>query len=71
MKRAACKGRQARRKSFFLKKEPKNFYLLRVTPNHPGGVGSYGQYAKVFWFFFSKKNRLFTGLCVTVPDSSV
>jgi hypothetical protein len=51
--------------------EPKDFYLLRVTPNDPGDVGSYGQYAKVFWFFFSKKNRFLAGLCLRVPDSSV
>jgi hypothetical protein len=42
------------RKDFFLKKEAKTFHPL-ASPS-PGRGRS--QWMKVFWFFFSKKNRL-------------
>jgi hypothetical protein len=44
---------QPERKRIFLKKEAKTFAncgTRRINANSPG--------AKVFWFFFSKKNRL-------------
>jgi hypothetical protein len=40
-------------KAFFLKKEAKTFALWRAR-----WVNAHTLKAKVFWFFFSKKNRL-------------
>jgi hypothetical protein len=45
--------RKGSKQFFFEKKNQKTFdYLARVLPQHPLII------AKVFWFFFSKKNGL-------------
>jgi hypothetical protein len=45
------------RKCSFLKKRTKNFYPFRVAAAAPVQVPASGQRIKVFWCFFSKKNK--------------
>ncbi len=57
-----CFGRQKRKQFFFEKKNQKTFF-----PAVADLSGSERQVAKVFWFFFSKKNYFPTLNVTTVP----